>query len=102
MELLPKEIADALPPLRSQDGLGLDATAHLKLFTPDAGWTWSVTEGEPAEGTWELFGKVVSPFVPDGELGYFWLAELESVRGPLGLPIERDLHFEARPLRDCR
>jgi hypothetical protein len=29
------------------------------------------------------------------ELGYVSLTELRSVRGKLGLPIERDLHFEA-------
>jgi hypothetical protein len=29
------------------------------------------------------------------ELGYASLAELTGVRGKLGLPIERDLHFEA-------
>ena len=32
------------------------------------------------------------------ELGYFNLSELESVRGPLGLPIERDLHFQPKTL----
>ena len=34
------------------------------------------------------------------ELGYFSLAELKSVKGPLGLPIERDLHFESKTLQD--
>jgi hypothetical protein len=29
------------------------------------------------------------------ELGYVSLVELQSVRGKLGLPIERDLHFTA-------
>jgi Protein of unknown function (DUF2958) len=29
------------------------------------------------------------------ELGYVSLVELAGVRGKLGLPIERDLHFEA-------
>ena len=29
------------------------------------------------------------------ELGYVSLTELRSVRGKLGLPIERDLHFDA-------
>lgn len=29
------------------------------------------------------------------ELGYVSMTELRSVRGPLSLPIERDLHFEA-------
>jgi len=32
------------------------------------------------------------------ELGYFSLSELESVKGPLGLPIERDLFFEPQTL----
>ena len=31
------------------------------------------------------------------EWGYFVLSELESARGPLGLPIERDLHFKPSP-----
>jgi hypothetical protein len=29
------------------------------------------------------------------ELGYVSLAELSAVRGKLGLPVERDLHFVA-------
>lgn len=31
----------------------------------------------------------------EAEWGYFLLSGLESARGPLGLPIERDLYFEA-------
>ena len=34
------------------------------------------------------------------ELGYFNLSELESVRGPMGLPIERDLYFEPTSLEE--
>jgi len=34
----------------------------------------------------------------EAELGYFWLSELESVRGPLGLPIERDLYWQPKTL----
>ena len=34
------------------------------------------------------------------ELGYFALSELESVRSPLGLPVERDLYFEPKSLRE--
>ena len=34
------------------------------------------------------------------ELGYFSLSELKSVKGPLGLPIERDLHFESKTLKE--
>ena len=44
------------------------------------------------------------------ELGYVHLAELAAVRGKLGLPVERDLHFEAdmtistyaKEARECR
>ena len=34
------------------------------------------------------------------EFGYCILAELQSVKGPMGLPIERDLHFESKSLRE--
>ncbi len=34
------------------------------------------------------------------ELGYFSLRELESVRGALGLPIERDLYWRPKTLRE--
>ena len=36
------------------------------------------------------------------ELGYFSLTEIEGVRGKLGLPVERDLYFEKKPLSQCR
>jgi hypothetical protein len=38
----------------------------------------------------------------DVELGYFTIAELEEVRGPGGLTIERDLYFEPTPLSKLR
>ena len=96
MKLLTKEIAASLPPLGSQDGKGYDAVAQLKLFTPDAQWTWYCTEFGPVE---RMFFGLVIGF--EQELGYFTLDELEAARGPLGLAIERDLHFEPMPLRDC-
>ena len=34
------------------------------------------------------------------ELGYFSLKEMQEVRGPLGLPIELDLYFEPKSLRE--
>jgi hypothetical protein len=36
------------------------------------------------------------------ELGYFSLKELEDTRGPLGLLIERDMHFKPQPLSVVR
>ena len=34
------------------------------------------------------------------ELGYFSLSELQKARGPLGLPIERDLHWRPKTLAE--
>lgn len=96
MQLMTQEIAAELPPLGAQDGKGYDAVAHLKLFTPDSSWTWYPTEYDPEE---RLFFGLVCGL--EQELGYFSLDELEAVRGPLGLPVERDLQFTPAPLRNC-
>jgi len=101
MKLLTAELRRKLPPLYSQDGKGGRAVAYLKLFSPSSSWSWYAAEGEPVtdnlgeEVDFRFFGLV------DGhvkELGYFSLAELESVNGPMGLPIERDLHWQPKTL----
>lgn len=94
MKLLTRRLRSLLPPLYAQES-SKDPIVHLKFFTPDANWTWYVTEGSPRGDDFIFFGYVIGL---DSEWGYFSLAELESVRGPLGLPIERDLYFEPRPL----
>ena len=102
MKLLTQEIKKRLPKLYSQEN-NPDPVCVLKFFTPDAQWTWYATEGEEQEdGNWLFFGKVVSPIVPEGELGYFSLNELKAVRGPMNLPVERDLYFEEKPLSQCK
>jgi hypothetical protein len=88
MELLDGETRAVLPQLYANERKGLEAVAPIKFFTPDSNWIWYPTE---FDGDDVFFGLV------DGfemELGYFSLSELESVRGSLGLPIERDLYFE--------
>ena len=95
MKLLTKELEAKLPPLYSQDGKGDDALALVKFFTPDSSWTWYATEYDPVERV--FFGLV------DGlekELGYFRLDELESIKGPLGLSIERDIYFEPTRIKE--
>jgi hypothetical protein len=92
--LLPDEIRKQLPLLYSQDGKGGKAMAHVKFFTPDSNWTWLVTEFDGED----MFFGLVEGF--EKELGYFSLSELENIRGPLGLPIERDLHFKPKPLEE--
>ena len=103
MKLLPKEIREQLPPLYSQDGKGGKAVVYTKYFTPSSNWTWLCTEGEPilsesgAEVDFKFFGLV---FGHEREFGYFLLSELEEVRGPMGLPIERDLYFKPKTLEE--
>jgi hypothetical protein len=94
MELLPPEIRAKLPPLYATERQGMKALAQVKFFTPDAGWTWYAVE---FDGKDLFFGLVIGHV---RELGYFSLTELQSVRGPLGLPIEWDLHFHPRPLEE--
>ena len=94
-KLLPDEIAKTLPRLYATEEEA-DPIARVKFFTPDSSWTWYVTEYDPKERL--CFGLVVGHA---RELGYFSLDELESVRGPLGLPIERDLSWEPVPLSRC-
>jgi hypothetical protein len=65
----------------------------VKLFTPDGGCTWLLTEIDPEEPD-IAFGLCDLGFGCP-ELGSVSLSELESVRGQLNLPIERDLYFTA-------
>jgi Protein of unknown function (DUF2958) len=100
MELMTQELSEQLPPLYTTEHDN-DPMVICKFFTPWADWTWYVIEGEAAEyedggdfhwhSDYLFFGWVRSL---DSELGYFRLSELQSIRGPYGLTIERDLSFE--------
>lgn len=69
----------------------------VKLFTPDGAATWLLSEIH-ADDPDTAFG-LCDLGMGSPELGYVSLSELESVRGKLGLPVERDLWFEAdKPL----
>lgn len=78
---------------QSLDNDDFDPPPVVKLFTPDADATWLLTEIDPDDHD-HAFGLCdLGHGFP--ELGYVSLAELQSVRGRLGLPVERDLHFIA-------
>jgi hypothetical protein len=70
-----------------------DHVPVVKLFNPCGAATWIITE-MMADGD-TLFGLADLGFGCP-ELGYASLAEIESVKGPLGLGIERDLYFAPR------
>jgi hypothetical protein len=98
-----------LPALYSQEE-NPDPLVVCKFFTPDAGWTWYAIEGSPvdADGFYDtdkpkvdfvFFGLVAGLEV---ELGYFALSELQSIRGRLGLPVERDRFFTPTRLSELK
>ena len=95
-DLIPESLVKSIPRLYATEKVS-DPLAQVKFFTPDSSWTWFVQEYDPDER--RCFGLVIGL---ETELGYFGLEELEEVRGPMGLPIERDLHFQPKPLSECR
>lgn len=65
----------------------------VKFFTPDAGCTWLLTELD-VEDQDIAFG-LCDLGLGFPELGRVRISEIASLRGKLGLPVERDLHFSA-------
>ena len=87
MKLITEALKKKLPPLYSTEG-ERDPLVVCKFFLPDFHWTWFAIE---YDGRDTFFGWVRGDFP---ELGYFSLTELKSIRGKLGLPIERDRYFK--------
>jgi hypothetical protein len=98
MELLPEEVRKQLPPLYSQEH-EQDPMVNVKFFHPNSHWTWYAYEGSPEGDDFIFFGWVYGDYP---ELGYFALSELQSVKDPLGLGIERDLHFTPMKLSEVK
>lgn len=94
MKLLTKALTKALPPLYSQEKVA-DPIVHAKFFAPWGMATWWATEFD-GEDTFFGFALLNDPSL--AELGYFSLSELQAVKGPFGLGIERDIHFTPQPL----
>ncbi len=103
MKLLPCKIRERLPRLGEQDCKGGKAVVYAKCFAPSSSLNWYISEGSPV---WNKDNNVVDyilyGFVEGQckELGYFSLSELESIRGPMGLPIERDLYWQPKTLEE--
>ena len=92
MILIPDELRARL----LANGAAGQETDHfpvVKLFAPWGAATWIVTEMMEDGDT--LFGLCDLGFGCP-ELGTVSLAEIESIDGPFGLRIERDLHFRPR------
>ena len=92
MKLLTKELLAKLPKLYSQEDVS-DPIVLAKFFDPCGSWTWFIIEGEPEGDDFRFFGLVHGH---ERELGYFMLSELEDIKGPFGLGIERDLNWDPK------
>ena len=99
MKLLAKKLQKELPPLYSQENVD-DPVVRAHFFDPCGAANWYITEGSP-EGSndYVMFG-LCDPGLGFPELGYVSLNELRTVRGPLGLGIERDLYWAERRLSE--
>jgi hypothetical protein len=103
MKLLTKAIYETLlangsrqKPVRGSDQ-EIDFRPVVKLFTPDAGGTWLLTELDPDDP--DIAFGLCDLGMGFPELGSVRISELTALRGPLGLPVERDLYFTAdKPL----
>lgn len=71
-----------------------DPQPILKLFTPWTSCTWLITEMMPSDEN-ILFG-LCDLGMGEPELGYVSLEELQSVTGPGGLKVERDIHWKPK------
>lgn len=72
-------------------GQTLDPLPVVKLFTPDAHATWLLTELDPQDE--DLAYGLCDLGLGSPETGQVRLSDLEHIRGPLKLRVERDLHF---------
>ncbi len=95
MQLLTKEIITKLPALYTQENEN-DPKVIVKFFTVWSNWTWY---GIEFDGDDLFFGYVIGH---ESELGYFRLSELQSLKGPMGLAIERDMYFRACKLSEIK
>lgn len=80
--------------MESQKGYSGNHWPVVKLFTPDACCTWLLSELDPEDpdiafGLCDLGLGLL-------QLGYMSISEIASIRGRLGLPVERNLYFKAR------
>ena len=89
MHLLTKPIRAELLRRGKLDNV-MDLPPVVKFFTPDGACTWLIASMDDDGDT--LFG-LCDLGLGFPELGTVSLSELKTVRGLLGLPVERDTHI---------
>jgi len=96
MMLMTKELERKIPSIGITAEVK-DPMVYAKFFNPLGSWQWFITEYDP--DTKECFGFVNGDCA---ELGYFSLKELEELKLQMGLGIERDRGWKARPLSEVQ
>lgn len=96
MKLLTKELERKIPDVDTACKKS-DPICWAKFFTPWSHWTWYVLGCD--KDTKLCFGYVEGDY---NEIGSFDLNELEEIRGPFGMRIERDKFFDPVPLSEVR
>ena len=90
MKLFTKDILKKIPRLSETDGKKLeDVKVQVKLFNPAGPQTWYLTEYNPEEKLAFRFANLGDDNF--AELGYISITELENLRLPYGLSIEREI-----------
>ena len=121
MKLLTQELKRSLPPLYDNENkhiTGADTPIVCKYFCPWNKWTWFVAEGSPVcpnhghydckepecgpSDKWADFLFFCYVVGDEPEWGYVALEILESIKGPGGLGIERDLYFKPRKFGEIK
>lgn len=97
MKLMTKKLSEKFKkhPLYSTDGKGnpFDRKCLVKYFNPCGAGTWYIIEASPENDDYIMFGYCDLGMGPEcSEWGYVSLKELESIRLPNGLTIERDIY----------
>jgi hypothetical protein len=99
MKLLDTDTINSLPALYSTEDIPCaEKQIVAKFFNPMGAGTWYIAEGSKQEdGDWLFFGYCDLGF-GSPEWGYVSLAELESVKLPFGMGIERDIYFSPQTI----
>ena len=71
--------------------------ALVKYFTPDGSASWYLSEYYPKDDVFYGWCDMGTGYP---ELGYVSRKELENIKGKMGLPIERDYHYQPQPLHE--
>jgi hypothetical protein len=96
MKLMTKELEKRFLeyPLGSQNGKLGNSKVIAKYFNPVGVGTWFITEANKLDnGDYQMFGYCHLGDDTNAEFGYVNLSELENIKLPFGMEIERDLYL---------